>query len=166
MDQTSSQFIWPIQVFIHKGATTLNDEKWFEFLGLCDEEKFRYQVLNFSPEIRREQCWADRNYAEMKKSFELLPRHNSDHSRLTRQLNVKSIEHLDSEQQATVVSSLVIYKTHLDGVNSHIDSGSTSLYVVGEYRDQIQLDNEKIKLISRIVYLDTRQLDIGSHKIF
>ena len=102
----------------------------------------------------------------MKKSFDLLPRHNSDRSKLTRQIIIKNVELSDDPTIAKVTSSFVIYKTHLDDIDSHLLSGVTDLYAVGEYQDQLSIEKDRFLLVDRVVLLDTRELDIGSHKIF
>ena len=159
------KIVWPIQSYIHSMTNALNLEQWNDFLKDCCETRFNYKIVNYSPEIRKDQVWANRNYAVLKKSFELLPRHNSDRSKLTRQVIIKNIELSSDESVAKVNSSFVIYKTHLDDIDSHLLSGVTDLYAIGEYHDEILIESDGFKLIDRIVSLDTRQLDVGSHKI-
>lgn len=160
------EILQPIQQLVYKSCLFMNDESWKDYLALCDSQSFRYRVTNYSPEIRREQVWADRDFKAMKASFDLLPRHNSDRSRLTRQVSVYTVDYDDAAREASVVSALTIYRTQLDGVNSYVESGQTSLYAVGLYRDRIRLEDGAAKLVERTVQLDTRQLDVGSHKPF
>lgn len=158
--------MWPIHRYMNAITDALNSERWDDFLKNCCETRFNYKVVNYSPEIRKTQVWANREYAVLKKGFELLPRHNSDRSKLTRQIIIKNIEFLDDLSIAKVTSSFVIYKTHLDDIESHLLSGVTDLYAIGEYQDELSIEKDQFKLINRVVTLDTRQLDIGSHKIF
>jgi len=158
--------VWPIQRYMHSITNALNLERWNDFLTDCCETRFNYKIVNYSPEIRKNQVWANRTYAVLKKGFELLPRHNSDRSKLTRQIVIKDIELSSDESVAKVISSFVIYKTHLDDIDSHLLSGVTDLYAIGEYHDEVLIEKDRFKLIDRVVSLDTRQLDIGSHKIF
>jgi len=158
--------MWPIHRYMHSLTDALNSENWNEFLKNCCETRFNYKVVNYSPEIRKTQVWANREYGVLKKSFDLLPRHNSDRSKLTRQIIIKNVELSDNPNIAKVASSFVIYKTHLDDIDSHLLSGVTDLYAIGEYRDELSIEKDQFKLIDRVVSLDTRQLDIGSHKIF
>lgn len=160
------EILQPIQQLVYKSCLFMNDESWKDYLALCDSQSFRYRVTNYSPEIRREQVWADRDFKAMKASFDLLPRHNSDRSKLTRQVSVYTVDYDDAAREASVVSALTIYRTQLDGVNSYVESGQTSLYAVGLYKDRIRLEDGAAKLIERTVQLDTRQLDVGSHKPF
>ena len=160
------EILQPVHELIYKSCLFMNDEAWKDYLSLCDPQSFRYRVVNYSPEIRREQVWADRDYKAMKLSFDLLPRHNSDHAKLTRQVNIYSVDYDEQTKEANVVSALTIYRTQLDGTMSYIESGQTSLYAVGLYKDRIRFNGDSPKLVERIVQLDTRQLDVGSHKPF
>ena len=130
-------------------------------------EAFRYRIVNYSPEIRREQCWMDRDWKGLKTLLDLLPRHNSDHSPLTRHATVYKVILNTDGSEADAVTLVTIYRTELDGGNSHFESGQTSLFAVGKYEDRIRLDGEGgAKLVRRTVRLDTRQIGMGSHVPF
>ena len=62
----------------------------------------------------------------------------------------------EEEDEATAITSVVIYRTALDG-------GSTELFAVGKYFDTVSLAGDGPLLKSRNVRLDTRELGIGSH---
>lgn len=160
------EVLQPVHALIYKSCLHMNDEAWNEYLALCDKQSFRYRVVNYSPEMRKEQVWADRDYKAMKSGFDLLPRHNSDHSKLTRHVSIYTVDYDEQAKQAHAVSALTIYRTQLDGTMSYIESGQTSLYAVGVYRDRISLNGDSPKLLERVVRLDTRQLDVGTHKPF
>ena len=160
------EILQPIEQLVYKSCLYMNDESWKDYLSLCDPQTFRYRVMNYSPEIRKEQCWADRDFKAMKASFDLLPRHNSDHAKLTRQVSIYTVDYDAQAREANVVSALTVYRTALDGTNSYIESGQTSLYAVGLYKDRIRMTDDTARLLERIVQLDTRQLDVGSHKPF
>lgn len=160
------EILQPIEQLVYKSCLYMNDESWKDYLSLCDPQTFRYRVMNYSPEIRKEQCWADRDFKAMKASFDLLPRHNSDHAKLTRQVSIYTVDYDAQAREANVVSALTVYRTALDGTNSYIESGQTSLYAVGLYKDRIRMTDDTARLLERIVQLDTRQLDVGTHKPF
>lgn len=166
MELVPYEIVQPLHAFLHRTCQLMNEERWAEFLQLCDADRFRYRVVNYSPEIRREQSWADRDYASMKSAFQLLPRHNSDHSKLTRHAIVQNVHREPGEDVATLTSCLTVYRTQLDGTMSYLESGQTSLYAIGTYQDVVGLDGESVRLRERTVRLDTRQLDVGSHKPF
>jgi methanesulfonate monooxygenase small subunit len=52
-----------------------------------------------------------------------------------------------------------------DGINSHIDSGETRLFLVGKYLDKFKISGEDAILTEREVRLDTRRLDKGTHHL-
>lgn len=166
VEESDVKVFHSIQALVHETCLALNDENWGGFLDLCDPETFRYEIVNYSPEIRRHQIWMDRGYAELKRLLELLPRHNSDHSQLARHVTVYKIKNTEEDDSYAAVSLLTVYRTQLDGVNSPIESGLTSLYAVGKYIDRVAVDARGVRLQKRTVCLDTRQLDIGSHYLF
>ena len=94
---------------------------------------------------------------------EMLPKHNTDRSPLSRHTVVYIIDVDLDKGTADSVSSLAVYQTQLDGINSHVLAGESNLFMVGKYRDKFILNNGKPKFIERITQLDTRRLDKGSH---
>ncbi|HZZ93240.1 MAG TPA: methanesulfonate monooxygenase [Usitatibacter sp.] len=166
MTYVPPEILQPIHDLVHRSCLYMNDESWKDYLALCDPQSFRYRVTNYSPEIRREQCWADRDFKAMKAAFDIMPRHNSDRSKLTRQVSIYTVDYDAEACEANVVSALTVYRTQLDGSMSYIESGQTALYAVGLYRDRIKLTDDEARLLERTVQLDTRQLDVGTHKPF
>jgi methanesulfonate monooxygenase small subunit len=76
---------------------------------------------------------------------------------------VYSVE-LDSAQNAAAATtSFACYRTMLDGINSHIDSGETQLFLIGRYYDRFRIGDDGPRFLEREVFLDTRRLDKGSH---
>src|SRR5690242_507645 len=100
--------------------------------------------------------WLEHDKKGMESLFNNLPKHNSDHSPLTRHATVYTVEVDDAKKQAKVVSSIQVFKTTLDG-------GVTELFAVGKYIDTVNLDGAAPKLLNREVKLDTRMLGIGYH---
>lgn len=144
-----------IQALIYKSCLLLDEKDFKGFLALCDAD-FRYTISAYSPEIRKDMIWLDHDRAGMQTLFDNLPKHNSDHSPLTRHVTVYSVERDDKKKQARAVSALQVFKTTLDG-------GITELFAVGKYYDTIALDDSGPRLLARLVKLDTRQLGIGYH---
>jgi methanesulfonate monooxygenase small subunit len=68
-----------------------------------------------------------------------------------------------SLNEARATTSFACYRTMLDGINSHIDSGETQLFLIGKYYDRFRLGEDGPKFSERNVFLDTRRLDKGSH---
>jgi methanesulfonate monooxygenase small subunit len=88
-----------------------------------------------------------------------LPKHNSDHSPITRHATVYTVELAAGGNEAKVVSALQVFRTALDG-------GATELFAVGHFHDTVKLDGGGPKLGARTVRLDTRLLGFGYHVPF
>jgi methanesulfonate monooxygenase subunit beta len=142
-----------IEELIYRSCLAMDDRDFKGFLALCDAG-FRYKVTAYSPEIRKDMTWLDHDKAGMETLFTQLPRHNSDHSPLTRHATVYTVEM--KGQSAEVVSALQVFRTSLDG-------GSTELYAVARLVDTVKLDGGDPKLAQRVVKVGTRQLGYGSH---
>lgn len=147
-----------VENLIYKSCMTLDEKSFDEYLELCDDA-FDYKITATSPEIGKHMTWLQHDKAGMKTMFDQLPRHNSDHSPLTRHVTIYSIDYDEAAGQADVVTALQVFKTALDG-------GATELYAVGKIYDKVTLDGERPRLLSRDVRLDTRQLGIGHHLPF
>ncbi|MBI4203498.1 MAG: nuclear transport factor 2 family protein [Betaproteobacteria bacterium] len=144
-----------IEELVYRSCLLLDDRDFKGYLDLCDDE-FRYTITAHSPEIRKDLIWLDHDKKGMQTLLEQLPRHNSDHSPLTRHATVYKIDVDQTKNEANVVSALQVFKTDLDG-------GATALFAVGKYLDTVKLDDGRPKLARRVVKLDTRMLGIGFH---
>lgn len=147
---------------IYRSCLLLDSEKWDDWLALCDDD-FHYAIKAFSPEINYDMTYFQGSRADLKNMCEMLPKHNTDHSPLTRHSTVYSVDVEDGGKKATAVTSLVVYQNMLDGVNSHLDSGENHLFLIGKYFDTFKIEDGKAKFVGREVRLDTRRLDKGSH---
>jgi methanesulfonate monooxygenase subunit beta len=141
-----------VEELIYRSCLALDARDYKAFLAFCDDD-FRYTISTYSPEIRREMVWLDHDRKGMETLFTNLPRHNSDHSPLTRHATVYTVDEKDAG--AEVVSALQVFKTELDG-------GATELFAVGRLHDFIRVD-ETPKLARRRVRLETRLLGYGYH---
>lgn len=142
-----------IEELVYRSCMALDDRDFKAFLELCDDG-FRYKVTAHSPEIRKDMVWLDHDKKGMETLFTQLPRHNSDHSPLTRHATVYTVKL--NGTQAEVVSALQVFRTALDG-------GATELYAVARLIDTVKLDGDAPKLAQRVVKIETRQLGFGSH---
>ncbi len=142
-----------IEELVYRTCLALDDRDFKAFLDLCDDG-FRYKVTAYSPEIRKDMVWLDHDKKGMETLFTQLPRHNSDHSPLTRHATVYTVK--VNGTQAEVVSALQVFRTALDG-------GATELYSVARLVDTVKLDGGDPKLAQRVVRVGTRQLGFGSH---
>lgn len=144
-----------IEDVVYRSCLALDAKDWKGFLDLCDEG-FRYTITAYSPEIKKDMTWLDQDKKGMDTLFTNLPRHNSDHSPLTRHATVYTVDLDAAKNEASVVSALQVFRTQLDG-------GATELFAVGHLRDTVKLDGNAVKLARRIVKLDTRLLGYGFH---
>ena len=143
-----------LEELIYRSCLLLDEKNFTGFLELCDEE-FHYTITTYSPEIRKDMVWLDHDRGGMTTLLQQLPRHNSDHSPITRHATVYTVSY-DATRQATVVSALQVFKTALEG-------GVTELFAVGKYVDTVSVKGGKPLLLRRVVKLDTRMLGIGYH---
>jgi methanesulfonate monooxygenase small subunit len=147
-----------VEELVYRSCLALDAKDWNAFLALCGPD-FRYTIANYSPEIRREQVWLDHDRAGMTTLFGNLPKHNSDHSPLTRHATVYTVDAQDGGSAAVAVSALQVFRTALDG-------GATELFAVGRYHDLVRLDGPQPLLARRTVRLETRLLGFGYHVPF
>ena len=147
---------------IYRACLLLDDERFGEWLTLCDPD-FRYRIKTYSPEIRKEMTWLEHDFAGLKLMIDMLPKHNTDHGRLTRHATVYAVDVEGDDAIARATTSFACYRTMLDGINSHLDSGDSQLFVIGRYFDRLRIDGDSPRFLERTVFLDTRRLDKGSH---
>ena len=151
-----------IEKTIYKATMALDENNWSEWFELCDET-FAYAITSFSPEINKQMTYFSGDKKELVGLMDMLPKHNTDHSPLHRHTSVYSIDISEDGKSATAVSSVTIYQNMLDGINSHLDSGESRLFVIGKYVDQFAIVNGVPKFTNRETKLDNRRLDKGSH---
>jgi len=142
-----------IAELVYRSCLALDTKDYAAFLALCDKD-FRYTISTYSSEIRREMVWLDHDRRGMETLFTNLPKHNSDHSPLTRHATVYTVDLAGSS--ASVVTALQVFRTQLDG-------GATELFAVGRFHDTVSLEGGDAKLARRLVRLETRLLGYGYH---
>jgi methanesulfonate monooxygenase subunit beta len=147
-----------VEELVYRTCLALDAKDWNGFLELCDPA-FRYTISTYSPEIRKEMVWLDHDRAGMTTLFTNLPKHNSDHSPITRHATVYTVDVDEATGEAQAVSALQVFKTALDG-------GATELFAVGRFHDTVKLNPGSPKLVKRIVRLETRLLGFGYHVPF
>ncbi|MDA0306491.1 MAG: hypothetical protein O3B76_09450 [Proteobacteria bacterium] len=164
MSANGTQVTDAVKDSIYRSCLFLDDEKWGDFLGLCDQS-FNYAIKAYSPEISYDMTYFSGSRKEIESMMGMLPKHNTDHSSLKRHATVYTVDVEEDGDTATAVTSLVVYQNMYDGVNSHIDSGENNLFLIGKYIDKFKMDGATAKLVEREVRLDTRRLDKGTHYI-
>jgi len=151
-----------IRETIYCACLRLDNEDFKGWLQLCAPD-FSYRIKTYSPEIRKEMTWYEQDLAGLTQMIEMLPLHNTDHGRLTRHATVYTVEIDEAQGEATATTSFACYRTMLDGINSHLDAGTSELFVIGKYHDRFRFDGATPRFVERVVFLDTRRLDKGSH---
>jgi methanesulfonate monooxygenase subunit beta len=147
---------------IYRAAILLDGQKWDEWLKLCDES-FVYDIKSWSPEINYDMTYLHAGRKDLESLIRLLPKHNTDHSPLTRHTTVYTVEVADDGASAKAVSAFIVFQHLLDGINSHIDSGESRLFLVGKYYDTFRIEGGRAMFTSRETRLENRRLDKGSH---
>jgi methanesulfonate monooxygenase subunit beta len=147
---------------IYQACLSLDDEAWSDWLELCADD-FQYAIKAYSPEIRSDMTYLSGNRDEMATLTEMLPKHNTDRSPLSRHATVYKVDISEDGKEASAVTTVAIYQTRLNGTSSHVDAGSTQLFVSAKYYDRLRIENGSAKFVERTTRLDTRRLDRGSH---
>lgn len=147
---------------IYEACIALDDQQWLDWINLCAAE-FQYAIKAYSPEISADMTYLGGDRDHMESLVNMLPKHNSDHSPLKRHTVVYQVKVADDGKSASARSSVAVYQTQLDGINSHVDSGESRVFIVGSYHDEFSVDGDDVKFTKRDVRLDTRRLDKGTH---
>jgi methanesulfonate monooxygenase subunit beta len=148
---------------IYTGVSYLDDRNWDAWLSLTTSD-FHYRIGAYSPEIRKEMTWLEHDREGLRALFALLGKHHVDHAIWFRQAILQRITQ-ESQDTLRAVTQLAIFTTSVDVGDTHVESGSSRLFAVGRYHDQINWSDGRWLLADRYVQLDTRQLGIGSHNI-
>lgn len=143
-----------ITALIYKSFLTLDDLNFTEFLNLC-APNYHYKITAYSPEIRKEMIWLEESRKSLEQLFVNLPKHNSDHSRLSRLGNVYLINKT-APHEWHALTFLQVFRTVLDG-------GATELFAIGKIHDKITETNTEFKLLDREIKLETRMFGFGHH---
>lgn len=142
-----------IRSVVAQSCLALDREDYANYLSLCSDD-FRYRIVAFSKEIRREMVWLDVDRQALEGIFEMIPRHARMKGALKRHVSVCTIEPA-SDNRANVVSTIMVAATS--------PAGASQLYAVGQLEDEIDLSQSQPRLSRRQVRLVTRVLAPHSH---
>jgi methanesulfonate monooxygenase small subunit len=151
-----------IESLIYQTCLYQDDCEWSNWLDLCSDD-YNYCIKAYSPEIQADMEYMGGPKEYMTSITGQLRKHNIDDSPLKRHGVVYRVDVADDNKSATAVTSLTVFQTLLGGNSSHVDSGTTRIFLVGRYNDKFVIDGDDIKFIEREVRLDTRRLDKGTH---
>ena len=122
----------------------------------CATTSFRYTITAHSPEIRKDMIWLDHDKPGMQLLFNNLPRHNSDHSPLTRHATVYTVELAsDGKRPRSCPRCRCSRPRSTAARRSSSRSGATSTPSASTARRPSSL--------KRVVRLETRQFGFGYH---
>jgi len=147
-----------IREFISNLCTALDQSNFTDYLALC-HASFNYRITVYSPEIRKDMLWLEKDKDGMSALIDLLPKQNLDSTPLTRHFNLCTVVPSDEKDKYNVRSTVQVYRTEHEG-------GTTSLVAIGEYIDVIHVDSSSTLLVDREVRLQTRMLGKGYHVPF
>ncbi len=147
---------------IYRSTVLLDRQDWDAWLAHCGDE-FEYAIRAWSPEINKDLTYLALDRKGLTNLVKLLPKHNTDHSPLTRHTSVYTVDVGEEGKTATAVSSVIVYQNLLDGINAHIDAGESRLFLVGKYNDTFRIEDNKAVFSSRELRIENRRLDKGSH---
>ena len=151
-----------VKSLIYKTCLNQDDLHWEAWLDSCAAE-FTYAIRAHSPEISADMTYLSGDREHLRSLVGMLPKHNSDHSPLTRHCTVYEVQVAADGSAAAATTALAVYQTLLDGINSHVDAGSSRLFLVGRYYDRFAVSDRGVKFTAREVRLLNRRLDKGSH---
>lgn len=143
-----------VRRFLERGCRLLDGEDYETWLGSCSAD-FHYAIQAYSPEIRREVLWLDQNRGGLRLLFEQLPLHERYKGTFRRALGWTDLAGGADAGTVTSESALSVYHTDVHG--------TSVLYCVARYRDEIHIENGCPLLRARTVLMDTRRLPFGSH---
>jgi methanesulfonate monooxygenase small subunit len=152
-----------IEELIYAGVLHLDAQRFEAWLALTTPT-FHYRIVTYSPELRKDMTWLEHDRAGLAGLFELIPKHHVDHAQWHRQAVLYTLEE-DARDGLRAITSFSVVRTSLDAGDSHVDGGSSQLFVVGRYHDRLALLDGRWQLAERTVRLETRQLGLGSHLI-
>jgi methanesulfonate monooxygenase small subunit len=147
-----------ISDLVYKSCFMLDEMDFSGYLSLCAPE-YRYRVVAYSPELKKDMVWQDVDKEGMQHHLELVPKHVREMVSVSRFPTVYSIEYESEGRRAKVFSGMQLFKTKLDG-------GETRLYAVCRLNDVVDLSSGAPRLLSRQVRMHTRQLGTGTQVPF
>lgn len=143
-----------VRRFLERGCRLLDSDDYETWLGFCSPD-FHYAIQAYSPEIRREVLWLDQNREGLRLLFSQLPLHERYKGTFRRALGWTDLAGGTDAGTVTSESALSVYHTDVHG--------TSVLYCVARYRDDISVENGRLLLRARTVLMDTRRLPFGSH---
>jgi len=147
---------------IYEAAVHLDDQYWNAWIDQCAED-FKYSVVTYSYEDRKDLSYLILSHKELHPYFDLLPKHNSDHSPLRRHASIYTVHVSEDGKSADAVTSFLMTQEMIDGISAPLYAGENRLYLTGKYYDKFRIDGESVKFTERVARVYTRRFDKGTH---
>lgn len=148
-----SDAVEAVRMFIARTCLQLDAEDFEAFLQECHPD-FSYSVTAFSPDLDMGMVWMKHDRAAFEGMTRMIPQHVRVQGSFARFVVLADVAS-DRPGTIKVVSRLLL--THTDA------EGKSSVRAVGKYRDVLSTVEGDLKLVSREVNLDTRELGPGLH---
>jgi len=141
-----------LRELVYRSCLALDALDFAGYLGLCGDQ-MRYQIINYSPEIRKDVILMNLDRDGLAALFESLPHHITLPGTLLRHASVYLIERQRNGTVALLTSSLLVVQTDADGLSR--------IFAAGRYHDTVDITQPVPNLISRTARLETRDIGIG-----
>jgi len=141
--------IWDV---VARSCQFLDDEEYGRYLDLLDDE-FTYTISYYSPDLRKDMVLLQHTKKELAILTDNIKNHVRLSGRLFRQAHLYQVNGGDGAFDAT--SYLTVVHTDQDGISR--------LFCVGRYLDRVAANETAVRLISRHVRMDTRDIGPGCH---
>ncbi|MPZ31978.1 MAG: methanesulfonate monooxygenase [Rhodospirillales bacterium] len=142
-----------VRELIGRSCLLMDEERYADYLGLCTDD-YSYRVTAFSAELRKDMIWLELSRNDLGSMFDMLPEHVKPEGTFVRHANVCAIQANGGADRVHVTSTLTVYFTDL--------RGTSRLFAIGRYEDEVDVSGEEPRLKARDVRLETRALGTGS----
>jgi methanesulfonate monooxygenase small subunit len=139
---------------VYRSCLFMDEADYNGFLALCTDS-FRYIVSAHTPELLGDAVLFDKDRAELEIMFNSLPQHIRLPGDFLRHATVYSIERSNSDDAASVVTSVTVVHTDYDG--------QSRIFAAGRYYDLVVWKSGRPLLQERHTKLRTRDLRGGAH---
>lgn len=138
---------------VSASCDAMDREDFGAYLELCSPQ-YKYAIRAYSPEIRRDMLWLEKDFEHLKTLLEMIPKQNRDRTPLVRKISVREVTS-GGDNIVNMRCDLTVYRVVLDG-------GEAQVFGVGKYTDRIDMSGQP-KLLEREVRLESRNQGLGYH---
>lgn len=144
-----------ITELVHATCESLDREAFQDYLAHFHSDAW-YEILVYSPDIHKDMIWLAHDKGELTELLNMVPKHARQLGTYFRQANVEQIREDEGSGLFSVISSVMVVYTEIDG--------SSRLFAVARYHDKVCFASDHLPLVlKRTVRLETRDLGAGTH---